>query len=1066
MPEVEKKLQNYLILNKYLSSLFGLKNFEDFRKILKDAPEGISENKKLYFTEILQKKIEDLKISNEIIQDLNQYDENIQKYLNHINERRNPPIRLKYFQYITILFTEIYLDKYFNNFDSFYSNYCNYAMECNIKENKKGTYTYPSPNNDFLKKLCIWSATGSGKTIIMHINFLQIKRYNNRKYDNYLLITLNEGLSKQHIEELNKSNIPNQKFEIQKTLDDYLSDSVIKVIEITKIDGGTNNKNVKKITVENFGDNNIIFIDEGHKGHSTESKVWKTNQKKISGKNGFIFEYSATFAEITGNDYTFKEYASTIINDYRYKFFHEDGFGKDYSISDLKDYDKYGDEYFTGALLSFYEQKIYFRDNKKLILPFNIKNPLMIFVGSRVSSKEDDPDVLLIIKFIAKFVNKISIYQEYIKNILTDKSSLVNEYNQPLFSSKFPYLRKLIRENKINIDDIHQDILKNIFTINAPKTLQLIESKNAEGEIGLKFEKEFFGLINIGDTNSFINRVEQEAPEYIKVIDSKSDFKSLFDSIDKDTSTINFLIGSKKFLEGWNSFRVSTMGLLNIGKKQGTQIIQLFGRGIRLKGYSDYLKRSYILRDENLIPSDIIIPENIDILETLNIFGLNADYMITFKETLREEGIEEFLKIPLKIKPKIPITTLYVPRSSVGFSDFIYEVNITKFNHNIEKIVLDLSSKINILESKSDLRSLDSDSPIKVNPINDDVLSLINFQNVFIELLKYKDIKKYSNLYFSKRDLEEIAKSKNYDIICKKEIIEINTNEELDKIKKIEEYIIQILKIHMDKIYNYEKNKFYQKYLDYETISEEDDSLIPNKYMFSIDVNSKSAIQNPNEFYNNLENFIRLNSKESENIYTKDLNFNSGLLEESIIKFLAFDIHLFEPLIYKNKDRPNLKFIKISPIQLVKSEKDFVVKLRSYLEDRNKELDIEEIYLLRNPSRTGIGFFGTSYFYPDFILWTLKGNEQNITFIDPKGLIRIDQKNEKLNLYKEIKQIESCLKNKQKTQIKLNSFIISPTLYKDLKWGITKDDFIARNILFLEDYPEFLDQLFQKIKEQ
>jgi hypothetical protein len=29
---------------------------------------------------------------------------------------------------------------------------------------------------------------------------------------------------------------------------------------------------------------------------------------------------------------------------------------------------------------------------------------------------------------------------------------------------------------------------------------------------------------------------------------------------------VNLLIGSKKFTEGWSSWRVSTMGLMNVGK--------------------------------------------------------------------------------------------------------------------------------------------------------------------------------------------------------------------------------------------------------------------------------------------------------------------------------------------------------------------------------------------------------------------------------------------------------------------------------------------------------------------
>jgi len=96
-----------------------------------------------------------------------------------------------------------------------------------------------------------------------------------------------------------------------------------------------------------------------------------------------------------------------------------------------------------------------------------------------------------------------------------------------------------------------------------------------------------------------------------------------------------------------------------------------------------------------------------------------------------------------------------------------------------------------------------------------------------------------------------------------------------------------------------------------------------------------------------------------------------------------------------------LEFIKISPVNLVESERDFIKQLDKYLEN----IEFDEIYLLRNPSRKGIGFFETKNFYPDFILWIIKGDQQIITFIEPHGLIMTDYDDEKLSLYKEIKNM-------------------------------------------------------------
>ena len=98
---------------------------------------------------------------------------------------------------------------------------------------------------------------------------------------------------------------------------------------------------------------------------------------------------------------------------------------------------------------------------------------------------------------------------------------------------------------------------------------------------------------------------------------------------------MHLLIGSKKFTEGWSSWRVSTMGLMNVGKGEGAQIIQLFGRGVRLKGYDLSLKRS----GRTKLPEGVERPKHIGVLETLGIFGIHADYMAQFRDFLKEEGL-------------------------------------------------------------------------------------------------------------------------------------------------------------------------------------------------------------------------------------------------------------------------------------------------------------------------------------------------------------------------------------------------------------------------------------------
>ena len=122
--------------------------------------------------------------------------------------------------------------------------------------------------------------------------------------------------------------------------------------------------------------------------------------------------------------------------------------------------------------------------------------------------------------------------------------------------------------------------------------LHLCAIRGSDGEIGLKANsaETYFGLIYIGDSPAFRNLAASDDSGIVLVEDAIS--KALFDDINSPSTTINVLIGAKKFMEGWDSYRVSNMGLLNAGTSEGSEIIQLFGRGVRLRGKDRSLRRN------------------------------------------------------------------------------------------------------------------------------------------------------------------------------------------------------------------------------------------------------------------------------------------------------------------------------------------------------------------------------------------------------------------------------------------------------------------------------------------
>src|SRR5690606_31804806 len=215
-----------LVLNKYMLSLFGIdsigkkimgkkngKLVEVFSELKYSINEGYTEEGN---TKYLQALISHLYGSEYLTPTMLQtYDENIVRYTKEISEKRSDLITLKYFQYLSLLFTEIYLDKYFQNKVKLLADLNEYVETFNQKQYEliaklgskkaKDVFLVKSFELKDLNKLAFWNATGSGKTLIMHVNIKQYlhyaNRYNQHHQNKVLLITPNEGLSKQHLEE-------------------------------------------------------------------------------------------------------------------------------------------------------------------------------------------------------------------------------------------------------------------------------------------------------------------------------------------------------------------------------------------------------------------------------------------------------------------------------------------------------------------------------------------------------------------------------------------------------------------------------------------------------------------------------------------------------------------------------------------------------------------------------------------------------------------------------------------------------------------------------------------------
>ena len=1065
-PEVS--FDSLLILFRFFLNEIGVKELSTFGKTLNSEDyEGIDPNGNSYFYEYI-KSIPGLKIEQSL---LRQYDENILRHLKHIGEKRGG-LRLKYFQYISLLFSEIYLDRYFTDADAFVAQLNDWLHEKEAES--MGAIYFSDYTTEQLSKIAFMCATGSGKTLTMHINILQYLHYFKRakrsnsslSLNRIILVTPNEGMSQQHLEELELSNIPAKIFSKDGLFSSGDNSNEVLIIDINKF---ADKMGDKTVAVESFESNNLVLVDEAHRG-LTSGDVWVKYRRQIS-DDGFTFEYSATFKQSLNANArkaeeraALEEYGKSIIMDYSYKYFYNDGYGKDYRIYNLNS--SYEDEsrqvYLVGCLLAFYQQVKFYETYKAQMALYNIEKPLLIFVGNKVTAtttSSELSDVQEILAFIDSFVRNKRQSTKMIEDVLHMRTGLVNSSGADLFEHGLEALIDNIYHGAIPPGaDIYADILRLVFnsdTNSDEPRLHIENIKQVPGEIALRIGEsgDYFGVINIGDTSGLMKACVSKG-----IVSKNEEFRnaSLFKTINNKDSDINILIGSRKFTEGWNSWRVSTMGLINFAKSEGSQAIQLFGRGVRLKGIRGNLKRSSAVGGNDL--------PYISCMETLTVFGVKAQYMEIFKKMLEDEDAptnEDYVDINLPVISRYTQAEqkeLRVIRVKEGI-DFkkqsrrlILDVPDDAFLSYLLKSEthIDCQSKVQSILSKGILEMSYVNTP-EYHSIPEKYLTWLDYHRIFDELIAYKNDKAYYNISIIRERLIDILLVDGwYKLIIPGNRLEIDS---FSGLETLTDFAIMALKSYLDKFFRYQKEKWEAPYLEFAELEANDINFVDQ---YNIRYTPSYPSDNNGEL---IGNFI----KEASNILsaTGSLGQYERDWKNTILLF-DFRNHLYAPLICLKST--NLK-IQISPVSLNDGEKNFVDRLEDFTNTNPGIVQDKTLFLLRNKSKAGIGFFEAANFYPDYILWIDTPDKQYITFIDPKGLLHILPDNPKIKFFETIKDLEKRLQSTSggKTLI-LNSFIMSSTEARKLYewWHLDQADCEAMNVYTL-DNPSCVVSMIEKI---
>ena len=949
-------------------------------------------------------------------EDLAAYDANI---VTHSHKLRMTPERgrvWKPYQYVALLFTERYLDRYFHDPEAL-------CADLNKTRAAHGlTQDMPDYMPDDLRTIAFQSATGSGKTLLMHAHILQYRQYlaaSGGRLNNVVLLTPNEQMSMQHEKELRASGLPARMFSAEAGADLFPH---VEIIDLNKL---AEKKGVKRIAVGDFGDNNLVLVDEGHLGAS--GKVWRERRKELS-RGGFTFEYSATFNQIAGKDDALRDaYGKCLLFDYAYRWFYEDGYGKDYVISNLPQgmEDVNRDVYLLGCLLTFYQQFRIWRDKAAGWTDFNVTRPLWVFLGKTVTGsgwgdRETQSDVVSILNFLAQVLANGDKMRVMIGQLLDKQSGLTDESGRDYFRDRFTYLSEHVTAHKAG--DLYMDLCTTLF--HGLGKLHVVYLTAGEGELHLHTgDAPAFGVVNVGDSAALYKLLMEQANPQVVVSREAGFAERLFADVDRRDSPVNIVIGARRFIAGWNSWRVATMGLMHVGVGEGPEIIQMFGRGVRLKGWNMSLKRHQKSGAE--LPTGSV---ELAHLETLNIFGLRANYMQTFRDLLEKEGVRVERETV-----RLPVTWNFARKTDLKLIRLKVDVQYARSAErpvlpgpgDVEQpvVTLDLYSRLQSVVS-SDVTAEQS-APKKSVKLPSSQVSFFNRTRLYDKLLQRKQQRDWHNLTIERDTVDRLLERDDwYDLSMPLGRLSVTG---FLQIGGLEDVALDLITEYADQFWRKQRRQWEHDKIEVVTLNKDDPNNI-KAYEISVDATENQLVKDVHEL--------------ASSVRARDF-------WELSISVLMIQAHAYKPLLYAGPDSK----VTIQPVTLNKDERNVVEKLAVLAQNRDPCLHGKELFLIRNLTRgRGVSFFDDYAYYPDFIVWLKDKTCQHVIFLDPKGLSRYGSCEEKkVSLHHEIKQTEAQIRRTD-PDVRLHAYVLSSTSPNRIgKALLSRPDWKRQGVYFLEE---------------
>jgi hypothetical protein len=564
---------------------------------------------------------------------------------------------------------------------------------------------------------------------------------------------------------------------------------------------------------------------------------------------------------------------------------------------------------------------------------------------ARASNKNEVTEIVQILRFLADFLKDREGAERRIARLLreglVDATTHVN-----LFERRFSHLNGRFGSMPAALYD---DILKRLFNAPGGGALHLDLVGGAKGEIALRVGNATtttpFGVINVGDAGGLWKKCLSFKDELHPTERNVATAMSLFHRLDEPNSPINVLIGSRKFMEGWNSWRVSTMGLLNVGVGEGAQVIQLFGRGVRLKGFEMTLKRSNKIAGLALPPR----PPHLDLLETLNIFGVRAKYMQEFDRHLGEERVGQddrrVTRYLPAVRAKINLDRLCVPRlrdriynryvpsgeafRALGRVPELLPPDETCDRLRKQPVIVNWYPKIEARKA----RELDGAAVVVDlwhGPLPPEVRCFLDIDALFFELERFKADRRWHNLTITRNGIRALLDDDGwYRLYIPQAELAFSSFGDLPKFQDI---ALTLLTSYARRYYQFHRAPWESRHLYYARMNGND-----------------ANFPDPTDAYPDGAIRLRVDRDDSEMLERiEDLRqqIEDGRLahwEFRGLEALGLESHLYQPLMHVSG-----RVVEVIPVALNDGEWRFARQLKDYVEANAVFFAERDLYLLRN----------------------------------------------------------------------------------------------------------------------